>query len=374
MAMLKEEAKFLAKLERRQKRLASQGQQLNIPQGASLQELVKLDLKERYTAKAEQTLQFLRRFVVFLAKAAEKNADNLGITENVGDLTGWSQQIYLTLDQYDDLIFEIHDEYFADAHANPIGMLLMSLATHGAMYATAKKLIENPEIKEALQSPHVMDQIKDLLPPGFNIDAMLQQLNIKRPTQPQTNFTQTSRPTDATPVSSVSGQDRVFRDPIRGSLNDNFESKNERFASSRKDLNPPSEKATSELLALMRLQELVEKQTVTNPPVSASSSHSNGAGVASSSNVSMYGSGSSAGSGFGMGGGGVSSSSSLAGLSSPYTSSFQRTSPPQRPDLVSPYEASSMSTFSSGSYGAPKIIEIQPPPKRTSKPQVLSFD
>ena len=60
------------------------------------------------------------------------------------DLEGWSEQVYMSLDQYDEMLYDIFDEYGDSLQTNPILMYVMALGSNAVMYSMTRKLMSNP--------------------------------------------------------------------------------------------------------------------------------------------------------------------------------------------------------------------------------------
>jgi len=112
----------------------------------SLEELEALDERDGYAKRSEMSVKVLRRCLVFFCKfceAASKRFPKLGL-----ELEGWSESVYLTLDTYDELLYDIHDEYFCGVRMNPLLQLGVQLTTNALMYSMAKKLMESPAVSQ----------------------------------------------------------------------------------------------------------------------------------------------------------------------------------------------------------------------------------
>lgn len=116
----------------------------------SLEELEAIDERDGYAKRSELSVKVLRRFLVFFCKiveAASKRFPKLGI-----ELEGWSETIYLTLDSYDEILYDVHDEYCSGVRMNPLAQLALQLGTNAIMYSMAKKLAESPIMNQFVAS------------------------------------------------------------------------------------------------------------------------------------------------------------------------------------------------------------------------------
>ena len=95
-----------------------------------------------YEVRAKTAVQMMRRFTMFAARVIETICARY--PKLAGDLSGWSESVYMQLDSYDEMLYDIYDEYGDQLQGNPIVMYLMALGSNAVMFAMAKKVINHP--------------------------------------------------------------------------------------------------------------------------------------------------------------------------------------------------------------------------------------
>jgi hypothetical protein len=138
---MQKKAKLCAKFERKNA-YRKTDKKITFNSNMTLEELEQIDEMECYSTRSELSVKVLRRVLVFVCKLIEalsKRFKMLGL-----DLEGWPEEVYLGLDTYDDLLFEIHDEYCAGMKLNPLAQLGLALGSNAVMYSMTKKLMSHP--------------------------------------------------------------------------------------------------------------------------------------------------------------------------------------------------------------------------------------
>jgi hypothetical protein len=132
-------AKLLSKFERMNQ---LRTRKIDFRPDMSLEQLQSIDESESYSKRSEMTVKILRRLLVFSCWCVENIAPRIPMIK--ADLEGWSESIYLSLDTYDEFLYEINDEYFSGMRMNPVLGLVLALSTNAMMYSMTKKLMNNP--------------------------------------------------------------------------------------------------------------------------------------------------------------------------------------------------------------------------------------
>lgn len=137
----RERIRLIAKLRRRNARLPAD-QRETVDEYAPMDVLRTQCEGASYESKAKSAVLMMRRVTMFLSKIIE--AISKRYPKYLSDLEGWSENVYLSLDQYDDMLYDIYDEYGDKMQGNPIVVYLFALMSNAVMYAFARKIINNP--------------------------------------------------------------------------------------------------------------------------------------------------------------------------------------------------------------------------------------
>jgi len=140
-AQVRERVRLLAKLRRRNAKKPLE-QQVPIDDNASIESLRVQSAGASYETKAKMAVLMMRRVTTFIAKVVEGICQRY--PEYTTDLDGWAENVYLSLDQYDDMLYDIYDEYGDHFKGNPIIIYIFALGSNAAMYAMARKIVSNP--------------------------------------------------------------------------------------------------------------------------------------------------------------------------------------------------------------------------------------
>jgi hypothetical protein len=153
--MMMEKARVLARLARRQKLNPNASIEFN--HNMPLDELMTIDAKVGYESQAEMSIQFMKRCILFLVNMSEnasKRYPALGM-----DLEGWGQYMFQRLNQYDELLFEIHDQYASSVTVNPLIRLGLEMVTNAWMYSAARTMMAEAGQRHA----NAFDQLNNKL-------------------------------------------------------------------------------------------------------------------------------------------------------------------------------------------------------------------
>lgn len=131
---LHERVKLIAKLKRKNA-IRGDKDQIPINEHAPLETLRLQARAASYDSRARMSVLMMRRLTVFLSRAAENLHD---------DLDGWGEHVYLGLDQYDDMLYDIHDKYGDQVRGDPLMMYVIALGSNACMYALTRKLVKSP--------------------------------------------------------------------------------------------------------------------------------------------------------------------------------------------------------------------------------------
>jgi hypothetical protein len=142
-ARLRLKAQLLARLERKQR---FSGQAFEIPKDATLKELQMLDYKISYESRAAAAVKNYQRILIFAVGLWEGTCARypwIGL-----DLTDYSEQVYLTIDQFDEDLYELYDMYGAQRAGHPLTRILMTIVTGSVAYSMTRKMMmarNNPQ-------------------------------------------------------------------------------------------------------------------------------------------------------------------------------------------------------------------------------------
>lgn len=89
-------------------------------------------------------VKVMRRMLCFAARIVEKIASMADKNSKLINLKGWCDSFTQSVTEYDELLFEIYDQYLIGLDRNPIGMLVYGMASNAAMYSMKQKLMHNP--------------------------------------------------------------------------------------------------------------------------------------------------------------------------------------------------------------------------------------
>lgn len=129
-------AQLTARLERKQR---FSGMKFDIPSDATLKQLQMLDYKISYETRASQSVKSYQRIlimVVGLWEGVNARYPILGL-----DLTDYAEQVYLTIDQFDEDLYDLYDVWGSKKRGHPLNRILMSLLTGSVAYSMTRKMM-----------------------------------------------------------------------------------------------------------------------------------------------------------------------------------------------------------------------------------------
>ena len=142
-----ERIRLLAKLRRQQARLKPE-ERKRINPNSSLAQLRDLVMGSSYEVRAKQGVLLLRRLTVFIAKLVGKVS--LSFPDLLPSLEGWSENVYLTLEQFEEMLYDIYDDYGDQLQGNSIVNFIVALGSSAAMFAMTKSIMDNPMTSNVL--------------------------------------------------------------------------------------------------------------------------------------------------------------------------------------------------------------------------------
>ena len=139
-AQTHERVRLIAKLNRKNSRNDAK-KQIEFDERDDLITLRRLCSGASYESQAKMGVLMMRRVTTFVCRILE------GISKRYPgylNLTDWTEQIYLSLDQYDDMLYDIYDEYGSQVSTNPVVIFIFAIGTNALMFSMAKKIVDNP--------------------------------------------------------------------------------------------------------------------------------------------------------------------------------------------------------------------------------------
>ena len=124
--------------------------QVDIPMNASLEELQEIYYSHAYERESTRSVRTYRNIMVFMCMLTE-GAASYANNPNF-DLNGWSMDVFMNKDTYDEHLFDIYDEYGAKMKTNPFMALGGELASSAGMFSLSKKFMNNPAMKHLFGS------------------------------------------------------------------------------------------------------------------------------------------------------------------------------------------------------------------------------
>ena len=111
---------------------------------STLAELRRANNVASYAGRAQFTVDILKRGTVFIAKAAEALVAQY--PNEYIDLEGYSEHLYTTIGQYDNLLHDIF-EFYSDSFSevNPVVTYLTAIGSNAAMYSISRKMVKAKE-------------------------------------------------------------------------------------------------------------------------------------------------------------------------------------------------------------------------------------
>ena len=142
---LKLRARIVAKLTRRNSRLVDD-QKLVFDKDTDLEDLKTLSETSSYSTTAKTAVLFMRRGIVIVSKLIE--VASLWFPELMQgySMKGWSNHLFLSMTEFDEMLYDVYDEYFAHLEKNPLAVLLFGLASNAVVFVLAKKVVDDPRV------------------------------------------------------------------------------------------------------------------------------------------------------------------------------------------------------------------------------------
>lgn len=135
-----ERARLLVRLDR----LSKQTQKVyDVSEDTPLDQLRVLEKKETYMMRAENVVRLMRRMLVFTASAYQYLSLQLPWVEL--DLTGFAEQILYSMEQYDELLYEVYDENENMFQLSAVWQLFFHFHSHMFMYSMSRKMVNQME-------------------------------------------------------------------------------------------------------------------------------------------------------------------------------------------------------------------------------------
>ena len=166
-----ERVRLIAKLKRRNARRKAEDQEIINPD-ADIHDLRIQAAGASYETQAKTAVLMLRRVTVFITKIIE--ALSARYPEYIPELEGWSENVYLSLDSYDEMLYDIYDEYGHKVKTNPLITFIFALGSNAAMFAMTKKIMNNPVAGQVINSlaQHLANQPPSSIPVGTGKPAV----------------------------------------------------------------------------------------------------------------------------------------------------------------------------------------------------------
>lgn len=144
--IIRRKAQVLARLERRVK---FTGKEIEYDPNGTLEHLEIVDAKYNYKANSEVSVQVMRRMLLFSVVGMEAMSKHLRFLAL--DLDGWSQAVTLTINEYDEILFEIYDYYSGDFDVNPLLKLGVAIFTSALMHSFQKQIFAGAKFSAHIQ-------------------------------------------------------------------------------------------------------------------------------------------------------------------------------------------------------------------------------
>jgi len=179
------------------KRLATRlGIQVDVPNSASLEELQEIYYTHAYERESSRSVKMYQRLLVFMCMLTE-GAASYANNPNF-NLNGWSADVFLNRENFDEHLYDIYDEYGAKMKTNPFMALGGELASSAAMFSMSKRFLNNPAMKNLF---------------GGNTDALnnIMKSAMNAQSTPQNNNSQSNNSQGSNPLAGIAsmlkGQD-----------------------------------------------------------------------------------------------------------------------------------------------------------------------
>jgi hypothetical protein len=101
-----------------------------------------LDAILTHRIRAESTIKFYRRAMVHAVVIVERLSIAYPRVFQGVQLEGWHDNFFLQIDDFDNLLYEVYDQYGDQGPQNPLVQLAMQIISHGAMYHLTKSMLQ----------------------------------------------------------------------------------------------------------------------------------------------------------------------------------------------------------------------------------------
>lgn len=110
----------------------------------SLEQLETIDAQYKHEANATSTVDMMRQILIYVAgitEAMSKSMKFMGM-----NLDGFNSYMYLRIKKYDEVFFDVYDEYCNTMQFSPLWRLLYMYVMDTVSYSSAQALMANPEM------------------------------------------------------------------------------------------------------------------------------------------------------------------------------------------------------------------------------------
>lgn len=211
--IIRRKAQVLGRLERRE---TFTGVKIDYDPKGDLEYLETIDAKCSYKSNSTISVDMMRRMLIFSCASMEAMSKKL--TFLAIDLDGWSEQIMLSMNQYDEILFEIYDYYSGDIDINPLLKLGFAVLSSAMMYSFARQILSSTRFKEKITKD-------DNNMPRYNNNAHSRVATVNEPSQngfsgtfvtppPSTAFINATEPENIDEIGVMSGPDDIIADDV----------------------------------------------------------------------------------------------------------------------------------------------------------------
>jgi hypothetical protein len=149
-----EKARILAKFRRWER---SGRYKVKVPPKATLQQLRDLEAVAKHEQNSESTVKMLRRGVLFTSGLFERLTK---FVPTAGyDLDGFEKTMFLTIDDYDEVLHDVYDENFDGLQMSATKRLMLQFFTQMVMYSITRKMLDDPQVASMMRNPEFVQQM-----------------------------------------------------------------------------------------------------------------------------------------------------------------------------------------------------------------------
>jgi len=121
----------------------------------TLDSLRKKNTLATHTGKSKVCMEMLKRGTIFLAKGAETITTKY--PNRYVDLDGYSNHLYLQIDQFDNLLYDIYDSYSEElSEVSPVLTYLFAIGSNAMMFSMTRKMLGISKQAGGMQQMHGM--------------------------------------------------------------------------------------------------------------------------------------------------------------------------------------------------------------------------